>query len=90
MPERGSLNIETKTRKHTTRISITDTGCGIPYDTMEEIFEPLFSNKTKGFGLGPAVSKILSEVNSGSIEVKSEEGKGGTFTVILPFKEKAA
>jgi signal transduction histidine kinase len=74
------------------RVSISDTGCGIPPESLEKIFEPLFTTKAKGIGLGLAVSKNLVEANGGSIEVESpstglrtgEEGKGSTFTVKLP------
>ena len=55
---------------------------------MKKVFEPLFTTKAKGIGLGLAISKNLVEVNGGSIEVKSREGKGSAFTVILPTKEE--
>jgi signal transduction histidine kinase len=69
-------------------ISVTDTGCGIPQGNMEKIFEPLFTTKTKGIGLGLALVKMLVEGHGGGIEVQTEEGKGSTFTVILPTGRK--
>jgi signal transduction histidine kinase len=65
-------------------ISITDTGCGISAENMEKLFEPLFTTKARGIGLGLAVSRNLAQANGGSIEVESAEGEGSTFTVILP------
>ena len=65
-------------------MSIIDTGCGITKENMEKIFEPLFTTKARGIGLGLVVSKGLVESNGGRIEVESEAGKGSTFTVILP------
>ncbi|MBL7063976.1 MAG: GAF domain-containing protein [Anaerolineae bacterium] len=53
------------------RVSISDTGCGIPEENLEKIFEPLFTTRAKGIGLGLAVSKSLVEANGGSIEVES-------------------
>ena len=53
------------------RVSISDTGCGIPEENMEKMFEPLFTTKAKGIGLGLALSKNLVEANGGSIEVES-------------------
>ncbi len=67
------------------RVSISDTGCGIPKENIEKVFEPLFTTKAKGIGLGLAVSKNLVETNGGSIEVESEVGKSSTFTVKLPL-----
>jgi signal transduction histidine kinase len=71
-------------------ISITDTGCGISEENIEKIFEPLFTTKAKGIGLGLAVSRNLVEANGGSIEVESEMGKGSTFTVRLPLARLGA
>jgi len=95
MPEGGKLTMSAQGEKERVYLSITDTGCGIPQENMGRLFEPLFTTKARGIGLGLAVSKNLVEVNGGSIEVESpstslrtgEEGKGSTFTVILPTKE---
>ena len=65
-------------------ISITDTGCGISQENLPRIFEPLFTTKPRGIGLGLVVSRNLLEANGGTIEVASEEGKGSIFTVTLP------
>lgn len=67
-------------------ISVTDTGEGISQENMKKLFQPLFTTKARGIGLGLVVSKNLTEANGGSIEVESEPGKGTTFTVILPFE----
>ena len=69
------------------RIRVSDSGSGISKENMNKLFEPLFTTKARGIGIGLAVSKNLVEVNGGSIEVESEEGKGSIFTVVLPTKE---
>ena len=84
MPEGGSLSISAVNRKDEIAIAVTDTGVGIPPENMEKLFEPLFTTKTKGIGLGLAVSRKLVEANAGRIEVQSEPGKGSIFTVYLP------
>jgi PAS domain S-box-containing protein len=66
-------------------ITVKDSGVGIPPENMGKLFEPLFTTKTKGIGLGLAVSKKLTEANGGRIEVNSEAGVGSTFTVWLPI-----
>ena len=71
-------------------ISVQDTGTGIPPEHIEKLFEPLFTTKTKGIGLGLAVSKKLVEANDGRIEVQSEPGKGSTFTIYIPPYKEAA
>jgi signal transduction histidine kinase len=58
----------------------------MPPEAMAKIFEPLYTTKAKGIGLGLAVSKNLVEVNGGKIEVESVEGQGSIFSIILPIK----
>jgi signal transduction histidine kinase len=64
-------------------ISIADTGVGITPENLEKIFEPLFTTKTKGIGLGLALSRTLIEKQGGSIEVASQLGQGSVFTIRL-------
>ena len=104
MPEGGRLLVKTarlsspKTsevsgkppRSGWVAVSFADTGVGIPEENLEKLFEPLFTTKAKGVGLGLALVKTLVEVNGGSIEVESEVGKGSTFTVRLPTREVQA
>jgi len=87
MPEGGKLTIESKEREGRVDLSFTDTGCGISKENMSRLFEPLFTTKERGIGLGLATSKSLLDVNGGHIEVTSEEGQGTTFIVTLPSKE---
>ncbi len=70
------------------RISITDQGTGIPKKHLNRIFDPFFSTKYKGSGLG--LSTVFSIVNNhgGQIQVSSEAGEGTTFTICLPATDK--
>jgi signal transduction histidine kinase len=67
-------------------VSVTDTGCGIRPDALPSLFDPFFTTKEpgKGTGLGLSVSRAIVEAAGGEIAVTSDEGKGSTFTVILP------
>jgi PAS domain S-box-containing protein len=65
-------------------IRVEDTGTGITPENMPKLFEPLFTTKPRGIGLGLAVSKKLVEANRGRIQVLSEPGKGTTFMLYLP------
>jgi signal transduction histidine kinase len=90
MPGGGRLVIKTSKvsgkppRSGWVSISITDTGCGISQENVDKLFEPLFTTRARGIGLGLAISRNLVESNGGSIAVESEVGKGSTFTVRLP------
>jgi signal transduction histidine kinase len=80
----GELGIDTGEEGGYVWVRFTDNGCGISPENMEKIFEPLFTTKPKGIGLGLAITRRLVEQNGGKIEVKSEVGQGTAFTVKLP------
>jgi len=65
-------------------VSFTDTGVGIPAQSLPKLYEPLFTTKARGIGLGLPIVKSLVEGHGGTIEVQSEVAKGSTFTVKLP------
>jgi len=67
-------------------ISIRDNGCGIAAEELKHIFEPHFTTKTSGMGLGLALVKKMTENIGGSITVKSELGEGSTFVLLFPLK----
>ncbi len=90
MPTGGSLSIEARTKLDGVALSVTDTGTGMSLETMDKLFEPLFTTKAKGIGLGLAISKYLVEANEGTISVESQEGQGSTFTIFLPVTTEAA
>jgi two-component system NtrC family sensor kinase len=71
-------------------INVTDTGCGMPEKMLAEIFTPFYTTKQlgKGTGMGLSIVYGVVKMHSGDISVKSEPGKGTTFTVSLPLKEK--
>ena len=87
MPGGGVLTVVAQYGDGRVRISVADTGCGMSGEELSQIFEPLYSTKARGIGLGLSVTKNLVEANDGKIEVSSEPGKGSTFTVVLPVRE---
>jgi signal transduction histidine kinase len=80
----GELTITVHQEKEMIAIAVRDTGTGISPENMKKLFEPLFTTKAKGIGLGLAVSQKLTEANGGRIEVQSEAGVGSSFTLWLP------
>ena len=85
MPEGGELTISTETRDHKVVISFRDTGVGIKNEDKAKIFDPFYTTKEKGTGLGLAVSYNIIKKMNGTITVDSEIGKGTTFTITLPI-----
>jgi CheY-like chemotaxis protein len=71
------------------KVSIKDFGIGIPTDIMPRIFDPFYTTKTKGHGLGLATCYSIINRHGGCIEVESELGKGSTFHVYLPASSEA-
>jgi signal transduction histidine kinase len=65
-------------------ISFTDNGPGIPPENLEKVFDPFFTTKAQGTGLGLAASRKIIDHHGGKISVKSEVGKGTTFTLQMP------
>jgi signal transduction histidine kinase len=94
MPSGGDLNIRTYVQAGSLAVDIRDTGVGIKAQDIQNIFNPFFTTKAEGTGLGLALSFAVMESHGGAINVKSEEGKGALFTLTLPLPgehdEKAA
>jgi signal transduction histidine kinase len=86
MPEGGKLIVESRKKRDKVEISFTDTGAGIPKETLEGLFTPLFTTKAKGMGFGLAICKRIIEAHGGKISVESTVGKGTTFTLIIPIE----
>jgi len=85
MPDGGRLVVRTEAATDGyISASFSDSGGGITAENLERIFEPLFTTKARGIGLGLALVKTLVEGHGGTVEVRSEVHKGSTFTVRLP------
>jgi signal transduction histidine kinase len=82
------LRVATRATDDRIEIVISDTGPGIPGEVMTRIFEPLFSTKNFGIGLGLPTAKHIVEQHGGNIEVETEEGRGTSFVLWLPRGEQ--
>jgi signal transduction histidine kinase len=85
MPGRGSLALTAACADGRVRLSISDTGEGMDADALRRVFEPYFSTKTRGTGLGLPIAKRNVELNGGTIAVESQKGVGTTVTIELPM-----
>lgn len=85
MPGEGTLSIAVFQADAHVQLVATDTGPGVEPDVLARIFEPYFSTKVTGTGLGMAIAKRNVELHGGTIEVTSERGHGTTVTISLPL-----
>lgn len=84
MPQGGELQITTSLTDTMIKFEFQDTGIGIQAEPLEQIFEPYYSTKDTGIGLGLPLTKKLIEDHGGEIKVSSTPGQGSVFTVTLP------
>ncbi len=80
----GDVTVTTVTAAGRARVTIADTGCGIPADRLPKIFDDFVTTKRRGLGLGLAISRKIIEQLGGTIAVASEVGRGTTFTLEFP------
>jgi signal transduction histidine kinase len=83
-PPRGRIVVRTLRQNGQAIIEVADTGCGIPAERLESIFDDFVTTKRRGLGLGLAISKKVVEQMGGTIAVTSQVGVGSTFTVRFP------
>ena len=89
-PDRGEIWVAAQSAGNTARITVRDTGPGIPAEELGCIFDRFYridkSRHAGGFGLGLSIAKSIAESHNGSVEVSNAPGQGATFTVILPIQ----
>ena len=87
MPEGGVLSIKLERTDQTLQLDIADTGHGIDEEQAKKIFEPFYTTKEQGLGLGMPYTKKIIDQHGGTISFRSELGKGSTLTIVIPRKE---
>jgi len=85
--ENGARAAANGARGAAATVRVRDNGCGIPVDKIDRIFNPFFTTKEKGTGLGMAISRKIVEAHEGAIDVVSETGRGTEFLVTLPLPQ---
>jgi PAS domain S-box-containing protein len=84
MPRGGRITVTIKNLKSAVSVRLTDTGVGIYSEDLKDIFNPFFTSKTTGAGMGLSKVYLLVEEHRGTIDVSSEPGKGTTVDLLLP------
>lgn len=88
MPSGGKLRLSTARVDDDLRITVSDTGIGIPEDKLSKIFEPYFTTKENGTGLGLTLTYKIIKEHGGDVTVRSKPGQGTSFIITLPIPQK--
>jgi signal transduction histidine kinase len=88
MPGGGNLTFGVEAAEGEVRITVEDTGTGIPEESLGKIFEPYYTTKESGTGLGLTITFKIVREHQGEISVKSKPGHGSVFTISLPVPQK--
>lgn len=90
MPDGGKLNIKFRSDDRYLYTEIEDTGRGIPKERLEDIYNPFYTTKMSGAGIGLSKVYLIVDAHQGSVSVESEEGRGTTFQIRLPIEKRQA
>ena len=85
MPQGGTLTVAAEADKDLLRLTVADQGMGIERQALTKVFEPYFTTKPNGSGLGLSIARRIAEAHGGNITVESEPNRGSRFQVFLPF-----
>lgn len=87
LPGGGAITVQASALSDHVSLSLIDTGQGMAPEVLAKVFEPFFSTKSTGSGLGLPTTRKIVEAHRGNIDVQSEVGKGTKFTIRLPVHE---
>jgi signal transduction histidine kinase len=90
MPGHGTLHVSAAADAANVVITVRDTGVGMDEEALARVFEPYFSTKASGTGLGLPIARRNVEISGGTIDVESRKGEGTTVHVRLPRADAAA
>jgi signal transduction histidine kinase len=82
--DRGTIRVNVREEGRHVLVTFADEGVGMSEETRRNIFNPFFTTKDKGVGLGLFIAHNIIKAHNGYVEVESEEGKGSSFTIYLP------
>jgi signal transduction histidine kinase len=83
--ENRTISIRTSRVENFAQLSVSDRGPGIPEDKLKEVFEPFFTSKAEGMGMGLSIARTIVEAHHGLISAKNRDHGGATFRIRLPL-----
>ena len=87
--ENRIMSIRTSRVENYAQLSVSDRGHGIPEDKLKEVFEPFFTSKAEGMGMGLSIARTIIEAHHGLISAKNRDHGGATFRIRLPLTDSA-
>jgi signal transduction histidine kinase len=88
--ENRTISIRTSRVENFAQLSVSDRGPGIPEDKLKEIFDPFFTSKAEGMGMGLSIARTIIEAHHGLISAKNRDHGGATFRIRLPLRTDGA
>ena len=88
--EKRIISIRTSRVENFAELSVSDRGPGIPEDKLKEVFEPFFTSKAEGMGMGLSIARTIIEAHNGLIWAKNRDHGGATFRIKLPISDDGA
>ena len=83
--EKRTISIQTSRVENFAELSVADRGLGIPEDKIKEVFEPFFTSKAEGMGMGLSIARTIIEAHSGRIWGENRDHGGASFKIRLPL-----
>lgn len=84
LEDQGEVSFLAEAKKDALCLRISDTGCGIPQERLDTLYQPFVTHKPDGTGLGLSITKRIIEAHRGTLSLETVPGRGTTFTVLLP------
>jgi signal transduction histidine kinase len=83
--ENRIITIRTSTVENFAELSVSDRGSGIPEDKLNEVFQPFYTSKPEGMGMGLSIARTIIEAHSGQISARNRDHGGASFRIRLPL-----
>ena len=88
--EKRIITIRTSRVENVAQLSVSDHGHGIPEEKLKDVFEPFFTSKAEGMGMGLSIARTIIEAHHGRISVRNRDRGGATFRIKLPISNTGA